>query len=169
MPFLGMGAHLVFVHNRELEPCVAFGTLPAGPDKVCGRLIGFHFGAGAIDQKCGQESRQKATVTAMKHRAEGHGYPGEVEVDVGLEQGPADPFERSAERWLWEETSDSSVARTNENGRPLWSAVNCHQILAEERNPWATCRTWPGRRRERAWRLPAPSASRWSAHRGRSG
>ena len=51
--FLGVGANLVFVDDGVLSARVAFGALAGGAHEICAGLVAFDFGAGALNQECG--------------------------------------------------------------------------------------------------------------------
>ena len=58
-PFAGMRAHLVLVNDRILSTGVAFRAFPCRAHQIGGRLIGFDLGTSSVNQKRGEDKRER--------------------------------------------------------------------------------------------------------------
>jgi hypothetical protein len=71
----GVHAHLVFMNNRVLSSEMTFRTFPAGANKVRGRLFGFGFWPGSVDEEC-RHDESKGDHDAQEHGSKRHGTSG---------------------------------------------------------------------------------------------
>lgn len=68
---LGMGAHLIFMHDRILKAGMTLGAFSAGSDEVRGRLLGFYARPGPINEESTKDKR-KGNRNSDKDRAKRH-------------------------------------------------------------------------------------------------
>jgi hypothetical protein len=76
---LGVGTHLVLVHDGVLQTRMTLRAFSAGSDEVCGGLFGFDTGTCAIDEECAENERE-GDGDGDKDRAKRHGPPKNLHV-----------------------------------------------------------------------------------------
>src|SRR5579863_2401100 len=153
---LGVSAHLVFMHNRVLQACMALRALAAGPDEVGGRLFGLDAWPSPIHEECTKD-QSEGDGDSDENRAKRHLAPGKTLIQSAWEFGPSLPKTSGfGKRLLFERRPKHKMQ----------AHVSLHSKSVSIPKEGTICRSW---REPMSVHCPAPSGcdSR-RAHKGSS-